>query len=81
MSEFNDYLHGESTIDSMTNPYDAARESWSHQQAKIDELAKHVACIKTIVSECDEKTDSSWILGNIDGFIECMEKILNDQSN
>ena len=51
------------------------------QQSKIDDLAKHVACIKTIVSECDENTDSSWILGNIDGFIECMEKILNDQSN
>ena len=56
-------------------------KAFMHQQAKIDEIAKHVACIKTIVSECDENTDSSWILGNIDGFIECMEKIINDQSN
>ena len=55
--------------------------AFQEQQKKIDELAKHVACIKTIVSECDENTDSSWILGNIDGFIECMENILNDQSN
>ena len=50
------------------------------KQAKIDELTKHVACIKTIVSECDENTDSSWILGNIDGFIECMENILEGSS-
>ena len=50
------------------------------KQAKIDELTKHVACIKTIVSECGENTDSSWILGNIDGFIECMEKILEGNS-
>lgn len=61
--------------------YSLAEKAWNHQQAKIDEIAKHVACIKTIVSECDENTNSSWILGNIDGFVECMEKILNDQSN
>ena len=57
-----------------------AKSAWNHQQAKINELTKHVACIKTIVSECDENTDSSWILGNIDGFIECAEKIINESN-
>lgn len=48
MSEFEDYLHGESKVDSMTNPYDAAREVWQHQQAKIDELQERVKELELI---------------------------------
>ena len=63
------------------NVIDMERAKKSELEKKIDAAKMHIDLIKKIVSECDENKDSSWILGNIDGFIECMEKIINDQSN
>ena len=59
------------------------------KQAEIDELRKrietyenHVKVIKHIhENKFDENSDTSWILGNLDGFFECLESDLKgDQS-
>ena len=61
--------------------FEAGQQS---QQAKIDELQarisvyeKHVKAIKHIhETQFDENTDTSFILGNLDGFIEYLESDL-----
>jgi len=65
----------------MREAYIAGQQS---QQAKIDELQamvriyeKHVKAIKHIhETQFDENTDTSFILGNLDGFIEYLESDL-----
>ena len=55
--------------------------TWVEQQAKIDELQaridiyeKHVKAIKHIhETQFNEESESSYILGNLDGFFECVE--------
>lgn len=61
--------------------YEAGAQS---RQAEIDELnrkiamyEKHVNAIKFIhENQFDKNSDTSWILGNLDGFFECLESDL-----
>lgn len=54
------------------------------KQTKIDELQKrvdvyekHITVIKNIhENEFNEDSDTSWILGNLDGFFECLNEDL-----
>lgn len=54
------------------------------RQAEIDKLnqkiamyEKHVKAIRYIhENQFNENTDASWILGNLDGFFECLESDL-----
>lgn len=59
------------------------------RQAEVDELnrkiamyEKHVNAIKFIhENQFDENSDTSWILGNLDGFFECLESDLKGKEN
>lgn len=64
--------------------YEAGQQS---KQVEIDELnrklrmyEKHVNAIKHIhETQFDHKTDTSWILGNLDGFFEYLESDLKGE--
>lgn len=64
--------------------FEAGQQS---RQAEIDELnrklrmyEKHVNAIKHIhETQFDHKTDTSWILGNLDGFFEYLESDLKGE--
>lgn len=46
-------------------------------QKRIDVFEKHVTVIKNIhENEFNENSDTSWILGNLDGFFECLNEDL-----
>ena len=67
--------------DSFIKAYHIAMNDVCEHKAKIDELQsrvriyeKHVKAIKHIhETQFDENTDTSFILGNLDGFIEYLE--------
>lgn len=65
-----------------------AKDIWDHQQSIIDEQNKrieayehHVKLLKSIHDDFDEDTDSHWVIGNLDGFFECLEKDLKGEKD
>ena len=88
MSEFEKWFRSLNangkTVYFLGNEHKVSEMAWNHQQAKIDELQarisvyeKHVKAIKHIhETQFDENTDTSFILGNLDGFIEHLESDL-----
>ena len=89
MSEFDKWFEGEMPNSHKkvnkerieTVIYSCAEASWQHQQAKIDELKAridvyelHIKTLKNIhENDFNEESESSYILGNLDGFFECIE--------
>lgn len=73
--------------------YEAGTQSRQEEVLKLqDEVAelnrkiamyeKHVNAIKVIhENQFDENSDTSWILGNLDGFFECLESDLKGKEN
>ena len=57
--------------------YDCYLEGVRKNQEKIKVYELHVGTIKGIhENELNEKSESSYILGNLDGFFECLESDL-----
>lgn len=51
-------------------------------QKRIDVYEKHITVIKHIhENEFNEDSDTSWILGNLDGFFECLNEDLKGNQN
>lgn len=83
MIDFNEVWDNDGFLSSCSRA-DAEHFYNAGQQAKIDELQaririyeKHVKAIKHIhETQFDENTDTSFILGNLDGFIEYLESDL-----
>ena len=50
MGEFENWLN-KSEVDAYTNPYDAARIAWSHQQSKIEQLEKRISDALKVLSD------------------------------
>lgn len=59
------------------------------RQSEIDELNRKIAMYEKRVkaikfiheNQFDENSDTSWILGNLDGFFECLESDLKGKEN
>ena len=87
MSDFKEYYKSSEwfgTYESDLMMRDAYIAGAQSQQTKIDELQArinvyelHINTLKNI-HECDfnEQSESSYILGNLDGFFECIESDL-----
>ena len=59
--------------------YDCYLEGLRKNQEKIEVYELHVGTIKGIhENEFNEKSESSYILGNLDGFFECLESDLGE---
>ena len=59
--------------------YDCYLEGIAKNQEKIGVYELHVSTIKAIYkNEFSEESESSYILGNLDGFFECLESDLGE---
>ena len=59
--------------------YDCYLEGLRKNQEKVKVYELHVKTLKQIhENEFNEKSESSYILGNLDGFFECLESDLGE---